>query len=79
MKKSKINDTDLCAYITLIFGIISVPLVLTLYWWIVPAFLSFGTGYMAIKNKSEKKLCAIIGVVLSVIAVILAMVYVSNI
>ena len=66
-------------YITLsiIFGTISIPLVFTIYWWIVPVFLSFGTGYMAIKNKSEKTRYAIAGIVLSVIAVIFAIIYIA--
>lgn len=76
-KKSKINDADLCAYFTIIFGTISIPLVFTIYWWIVPVFLSFGTGYMAIKNKTEKTRYAIAGIVLSVIAVIFAIIYIA--
>ena len=72
-----INDADLCAYFTIIFGTISIPLVFTIYWWIVPVFLSFGTGYMAIKNKSEKTRYAIAGIVLSVVAVIFAIIYIA--
>lgn len=37
----------------------------------------FGTGYMAIRNKSEKKRYAIAGILLSAAAVILAIVYTS--
>ena len=76
-KKSKINAADMCAYFTIIFGTISIPLVFTIYWWIIPAFLSLGTGYMAIKNRSEKTRYAIAGIILSVIAVVCAIVHIA--
>ncbi len=71
-KTSKISETDVCAYISYIFGIISIPLIFTVAFWMIPAFLSVGVGLLALKNRTEKKRIVIIGILCSVIATLLA-------
>lgn len=71
--KTKINETDFCALMSIICGIISIPLIIV-YIWIVPAAFGVVLGMVALKNKTEKKTWAVAGILCSVMATLMAVV-----
>ena len=73
-EKTKISETDFCAMMSMILGVISIPLIYTGIFWMVTAFVSVAVGLLALKNKTEKKRFAGVGILCSVISALIALV-----
>ena len=73
-EKTKISETDFCAMMSMILGVISIPLIYTGIFWMVTAFVSVVVGLLALKNKTEKKRFAGVGILCSVISALIALV-----
>lgn len=73
-KKPKISEPDLCAMLSFIFGIISLPFIFTGIFWMLPAFFSVAVGLLSLKNKTEKKRLAVAGILCAVISAVILVV-----
>ena len=73
-EKTKISETDFCAMMSMILGVISILLIYTGIFWMVTAFVSVAVGLLALKNKTEKKRFAGVGILCSVISALIALV-----
>ncbi len=72
--KTKISEADFCAMMSMLLGVISIPLIYTGIFWMVTAFISVAVGLLALKNKTEKKSFAGVGILCSVISALIALV-----
>lgn len=75
-KKIKTSEADLCAVMSLILGIVSIPFIFTYAFWMVSAALSVGVGLLALRYRTEKKILVATGMLFSVLATVISLLFI---